>query len=86
MLCLHFVQLPIIEGRCDRTYPGVWNTRRFHPVRVDAAGRRIIPSPHASVALTGLAAITVYKLIFTGFKYGTGLGVSAGTWRMNGSR
>ena len=26
------------------------------------------------VALTGLAAITVYKLIFTGFKYGTGLG------------
>jgi Na+/H+ antiporter NhaD/arsenite permease-like protein len=26
------------------------------------------------VALTGLAAIIVYKLIFTGFKYGTGLG------------
>ncbi|NWG23403.1 MAG: citrate transporter [Pseudorhodoplanes sp.] len=25
------------------------------------------------VALTGLAAITLYKLIFTGFKYGTGL-------------
>lgn len=26
------------------------------------------------VALTGLAAIIIYKLIFTGFKYGTGLG------------
>ena len=26
------------------------------------------------VALTGLAAIIVYKLIFTGFKYGAGLG------------
>src|SRR5262245_10252260 len=26
------------------------------------------------VALTGLAAITVYKLAFTGFKFGTGLG------------
>ena len=26
------------------------------------------------VALTGLAAIIVYKLVFTGFKYGTGLG------------
>jgi Na+/H+ antiporter NhaD/arsenite permease-like protein len=26
------------------------------------------------VALTGLAAITLYKLAFTGFKYGTGLG------------
>ena len=25
------------------------------------------------VALTGLAAIVVYKLIFTGFKFGTGL-------------
>jgi hypothetical protein len=26
------------------------------------------------VALTGLATIVVYKLIFTGFKYGTGIG------------
>ena len=26
------------------------------------------------VALTGLAAIIVYKLVFTGFKFGTGLG------------
>jgi hypothetical protein len=26
------------------------------------------------VALSGLAAITAYKLIFTGFKFGTGLG------------
>ena len=26
-----------------------------------------------AVALTGLAAITLYKLIFTGFKFGTGL-------------
>jgi Na+/H+ antiporter NhaD/arsenite permease-like protein len=26
------------------------------------------------VALTGLAAIIIYKLVFTGFKYGTGLG------------
>jgi hypothetical protein len=26
------------------------------------------------VALTGLAAIIIYKLIFTGFKYGTGIG------------
>ena len=26
------------------------------------------------VALTGLAAIIVYKLVFTGFKYGAGLG------------
>src|SRR5437868_27560 len=25
------------------------------------------------VALTGLAAVTIYKLLFTGFKYGTGL-------------
>jgi hypothetical protein len=26
-----------------------------------------------AVALTGLAAITLYKLVFTGFKFGTGL-------------
>jgi Na+/H+ antiporter NhaD/arsenite permease-like protein len=31
-----------------------------------------------AVALTGLAAITGYKLIFTGFKFGTGLGGLAG--------
>ena len=30
------------------------------------------------VALTGLAAITIYKLIFTGFKFGTGLAGLAG--------
>ncbi len=42
------------------------------------------------VALTGLATIIVYKLAFTGFKFGPGLGgfgqhISASTWRTNGS-
>jgi hypothetical protein len=35
------------------------------------------------VALTGLGAIVVYKLIFTGFKYSP---ASAIIWRMSGSR
>ena len=38
------------------------------------------------VALAGLAAIIVYKLVFTGFKHGAGLAASATTWRMSGSR
>jgi hypothetical protein len=33
------------------------------------------------VALTGLAAITAYKLVFTGFKEGDGLRASPSTWR-----
>ena len=36
------------------------------------------------VALTGLAAITLYKLAFTGFKTGPGLGGLGRTWRTNG--
>ena len=36
------------------------------------------------VALTGLAAIIVYKLVFTGFKNGAGFGGLASTWRTNG--
>jgi len=38
------------------------------------------------VALTGLAAIIVYKLVFTGFKFGPGLGgFGPAQWRMSGS-
>jgi hypothetical protein len=36
------------------------------------------------VALAGLATIIIYKLAFTGFKDGIGLGGLASTWRTNG--
>jgi hypothetical protein len=36
------------------------------------------------VALIGLAVITLYKLGFTGFKAGPGLGGLARTWRTSG--
>ena len=37
------------------------------------------------VALTGLVAIAVYKIIFTGFKFGAGLRASRCTCSTNGS-
>ena len=37
------------------------------------------------VALSGLAAIIVYKLVFTGFKYGAGVAGLGHHWRMSGS-
>ncbi len=47
---------------------------RLHPVRPDADRRRDLPSQDASGRLSGLAAIVIYKLLFTGFKTGAGLG------------
>ena len=36
------------------------------------------------VALAGLGTVIAYKLAFTGFKYGAGLGGLASIWRTNG--
>jgi hypothetical protein len=47
---------------------------RFHPLRPGAAGIALFHNRTLLVALTGLAVITAYKLLFTGFAQGPGVG------------
>ena len=64
-----------VRGRADRRRGCDRDGRagRLHPVRAHAAGVALFHHHTLQVALTGLAVITLYKLVFTGFKTGPGL-------------